>query len=131
MISEHADAFLALLTADPNLTVFDGNVPDNTDPGYVVVWISVDNEESVSLADEQGKPNIRVTTHSVADTGTGARIIADRVRSAVHNKRLTIAGRNCWKVRHDYGIPPQPDQSTGRAVIDAVDVWTFASVTGS
>lgn len=131
MITEHATAILTLLRADTNLTVFDGAPPDLTPPPYVVAWISLDDEESVSLADEQGKTNLRATIHSVGASGEAARIVSDRVRSALHNIRLGIAGRNSWKIRHSYGIPPQPDESTGRLVVDVVDVYTFASVIGS
>lgn len=129
MIVEHASAVLALLQADPNLTVFDGAPPDLTEPPYVVVWVSVDGEESVDLADNQGRPDLRVTTHSVGATGQAARIVSDRVRAVLHGVRPTIAGRTAWKIRREFGIPPQPDESTGRLVVDAVDVWTFSSVT--
>ena len=131
MITEHANALLVWLQGDANLTVFDGAPPDLTPPPYVVVWISLDDEDSVSLADEQGKANIRATVHSVGATGNAARIVSDRVRARLHSVRFSIPGRNAWKIRHDYGIPPQPDESTGRLVVDAVDVYTFASVIGS
>lgn len=127
MIAEHAAAFLALLQADEHLTVFDGAPPDLTEAPYVVVWASLDSEDSLTLADEQGRANVRWTTHSVGASGQAARIVADRVRAAVHRQRLVIAGRQVWKVRHDFGIPPQPDESTGHLLVDAIDVWTAAS----
>ena len=128
MIAEHAAAVLQLLGADDNLTVYDGKVPDGATPPYVVVWISTDGDASVALADDQSRPNIRLTVPTFATTGTGARIVSDRVHAALAGKRPAIAGRAVWKVRHDYGIPPQPDESTGRLVVDVVDVYTFSSV---
>ena len=130
MITEHATAFLDWLRGDPNLTVFDGAPPDLTKPPYVVVWISLDDEDSISLADEQGKANLRATVHSVGSSGNAARIVSDRVRARLHGHRLVIANRNVWKVRHEFGIPPQRDESIGVLVVDAVDVYVFSSYLG-
>lgn len=128
MIVEHAAAVVALLVADSNLTVFDRPVPDLTVPPYVRPYISVDNEVSVSFADEQGQANFRITTHSVGASDAASWIVADRVRGCLHAVRPVVEGRSCWKIRHEFGIPPQPDESTGRLVLDVVDVWTFSSV---
>lgn len=130
MITEHAAAVLDLLRADLNLTVFDGAPPDKTDPPYVVVWVSVDGEDAHTLADVQDVARVRVTTHSVGGSGEAARIVSDRVRDALLGKRITVDGRAAWKIRRDYANPPQPDESTGRLVVDAVDVWTLATVAG-
>lgn len=125
---EHAAAVKALFEAEPNLTSFNGAPPDLTEPPYAVWWLSVDDEDSVALCGEEQKPNLRITTHSVASTAEGAGIVADHVRGALHGKRPAIAGRSCWRICHEFGLPPDLDESTGRPVIDQMDVWTFASV---
>lgn len=127
MINEHATAFLALLTADPELNVYDGAPPDETKPPYVVVWISVDSESDISISAEQGMANLRYTTHSIGASGLAARRIADRVRNAVLGQRMTIDGRRPFKIRHEYGVPPQWEESTGYEIVDVVDVWTCQS----
>lgn len=127
MIAQHAAAFLDLLRADPNLTVFDGAPPDLTSPPYVVVWVAVDSERSDRLTFESSLATVRFTTHSVATTGQGARIVADRVRQAVLDARLDVPGWQTWPVRHEYGLPPQLDESTGHPLISVIDGWTLAT----
>ena len=128
MIHEHATAFLALLAADVELTVFDGAPPDLSEPPYVVVWVSLDSESDVSISAEQGFADVRYTTHSVGSSGEAARRVADRVRAAVLGHRLTVADRRTFKIRHEYGVPPQWNESTGFQFVDVVDVWTGRSV---
>lgn len=127
MITEHAAAVLARLAADPNLTVFDGAPPDLTVPPYVVVWVSVDTEGTNRLSVVTDRTSLRVTTHSVATTGKGARIVSNRVRAALLDVTLAVGGWRPWPIRHELGLPPQLDESTGRPWISVVDGWTFTT----
>lgn len=127
MIPEHAAAVLALLQADPNLRVFDGSPPNLTAPPYVVAWVSLDSEGSDRLTVVTDRPAFRVTTHSVATTGAGARIISGRVRAALLDVTLTVTGWRPWPIRHELGLPPQLDESTGRPWISVIDGWTFTT----
>ena len=127
MIADHAAAVLALLQADPNLHVFDGAPPDLTTPPYVVAWVSLDSEGTDRMPAVTDRTALRVTTHSVATTGTGARIVSGRVRAALLDVTLTVTGWRTWPIRHELGIPPQLDESTGRPWISVIDGWTFTT----
>jgi hypothetical protein len=127
VIGEHATAVLALLNADPNLRVFDGAPPDLTAPPYVVAWVSLDSEGTDRLTVVTDRPALRVTTHSVATTGAGARIISGRVRAALLDVTLAVTGWRTWPIRHELGLPPQLDESTGKPWISVIDGWTFTT----
>lgn len=125
MIDEFATAVLARLRADTKLLrVYDGAPPDKTAAPYVVVWVSTDNEGSERLTVDTSHASLRVITHSVGDTAQGARIIASRVRDALLDVRMPVAGYRAHPLRHEYGLPPTADQSTGHWVLDAIDGWT-------
>lgn len=124
MLGAYATAVLALLEADANLNVYDGAVPDQTPAPYVVVYINTDSERSERLTSNTSAGRVRITTHSVADTAQGARIVADRVRSALLDVRPVVAGVSTHPIRHEFGIPPVRDESTGYLVMDVVDGWT-------
>lgn len=128
---------LNLLAADvgpPALVVFDGKVDGTPDVyrGYVLVYATVDwpiQAEGNSLDGEAGTPTVRWITHSVGATAAGARGVHQRVRSALLNKRLVVAGLDCGLIRMEPGAgPPQRDESTGVAVMDLIAAFrTFAT----
>lgn len=130
LIGPAAAAFIALLTADVELDVHDGAPPDLTPPPYVTVWCSLDGEQPMSLQYEPAQSGLRWTTHSVGASGMAARRVADRVRLAVLGKRLTVAGHAMFKITHEFGVPPQPNEQTGYQFVDVVDVWTADAVPG-
>lgn len=130
LIAPAAEAFLVLLRTDVELDVYDGNPPDLTDPPYVVVWSSIDREESITIQADGAQEGLRWTTHSIGVSGEAARAVADRVRMAVKNKRLTVAGYSMFKVTHEFGVPPQWSEAPGDRYVDVVDVWTADAVPG-
>jgi len=125
VLDDHASAVLALLEAAPNLTVYDGSVPQNTAGSYVVAYFSADTERSDRLTAQTTASLLRVTTHSVAPNPTAARRLADKVRTALLDVTPTVADWQSWPIRHDVGLPPQRDESTGKPVFDAIDAWTW------
>lgn len=131
MLPDVAAAVLDLLRADPDLTVYDGSPPDNTTPPYVVAWLSIDSERTSRMCAGTDLSALRVTTHSVATTGQGARIVASGVRAALLDITPTVAGWTCWPIRHEYGLPPQWDESTGSSWIAAIDGWTLTATPAS
>jgi hypothetical protein len=135
VIAEHAAALLALLDADnaaPALTWFDGKVPTGTDPKvtpYVVAYFdSADPEADFTAAPYQFE--MTATCHCVGGSAQAARMVADRVRTALLGVIPAVSGRACWPVVRESGTPPQRDESTGSLVMDQVDVYTLRSVPG-
>lgn len=127
MLDPYASAVLSLLRQDPFLNVIDGSAPDLTRPPYVVVYISADNERSDRLTQQSNVASLRIITHSVGASTTAARRVADKVRAALLDKTLSVSGWSSWPLRHEYGLPPVTDESTGLLVVDAVDGWTVAA----
>lgn len=125
MLDVHAPVLLSMVRSDPNLTVYDGGVPDLTEPPYVVPWISVDTEFTDRLTGETTGGIIRVTTHSVGHNASAARKVAAHVRTAYLDRAPVVAGWVSWPIRHETGLPPTRDESTGRLVIDVIDSWTY------
>jgi hypothetical protein len=133
-IQDHADAFLALLRADAELTVHDGAVPDDGDPPYALVYFYVETPDGLVAPDKVPLTfNSDVLecwgyVHCVGANAVRARAVSGRVRSALLNKTLVIAGRECFPIRWRQGQPPQRDETTGPLVMDQVDVYSFTSI---
>ena len=128
----HAQVAFGLLAANPNLTnVFDGAVPSPTpDPPYVLVYSRVAwprDGIGTSLAGMQVTITTTWTCHCVALNAAAARHVGMQVRASLLNARPVIAGRNCSPIKQDDSVDPTRDETTGRLVMDAVSVYSFAS----
>jgi hypothetical protein len=134
MFDAHAQAVVALFPV--GLTLLDGQVPDSTSLPYVLLryrFASPDATESPDKTDlsfDQAAVRLEVTAHSVATTARGARIVADRVRSALLNVTPAVTGRSAFPIRHVDGQDPRLDEETERVVFDQVDVYAFDTVPG-
>ena len=134
MIEEHAQAVLTLLSAAVTTPrkVFDGKVPDNTDPRatpYVLVYTDSNDPE----ADLRAQPwlfELTVTCHSVGGSALAARQVADMVRTGLLGVAPSVAGRVCWPIVREAGTPPQRDESTGFLIMDQIDQYILRSVPG-
>lgn len=137
---------LALLAADASLVVYPGGVPQPVPPAppipppYVVVYSIVEwafSDQGDSLDGLAGTPTVRWICHCVgggpdaspADAEQAARAVAQRVRTALLNKRLVIAGLNLGLIRQETGGGvPQPVYQTGDPVMDLIATYrTFAT----
>lgn len=134
MIDEHAAAVLALLNAvtSPALTVYDGKVPSGIDPAatpYVLLYFEPGR---LDVTFEGFTPDflLRARCHCVGGNAKAARMVADRVATALLDVTPTVAGRSCDRIRWEESLPPQRDESTGQTVMDQVDVYAFMSVPG-
>ncbi len=133
MINEHAAAMLALLDADndpPALVVLDGKVPTGTVAPYVLVYFDDTDPElpdSRPLTGASQRHVVRAICHSVGGNGQAARMVADRVRTALLDVVPTVTGRTCMPIRREDGQPPQRDEQAG-GVWDKVDVYRLESV---
>jgi hypothetical protein len=136
VIQAHADAFLARLRADSQLVTLDGATDKSSAPPYVLVYLTFwtpDGEiapDKVPLTFDTDVLEVRGYCHSVGANAMASRAVAQRVRAALLNQRLTIPGRDCFPIRWKDGNPAQRDESTGVLVIDQVDVYGFTSVPG-
>lgn len=134
MIQAHANAVLALLDADdapPALVVLDGAVPDNVSPPYVLVYFGDSSPEGAdghSLTGTSDRFVMRIVAHCVGGNQIAARAVAQRVRAALLDVTPTVAGRQCFPIRHEDGQPTQRDESTGVLVMDKVDVYRLESL---
>jgi hypothetical protein len=119
-----AGVALALLAADAGLTVLDGVVPDNSARPYVLVYTSLSrpSDDPDNAADGQTRVWVsRWICHCVGDTAAASRAVAQRVRTALLDVQPTVPGLSCGLIRMEGdSLPPDRDESTGVAVMDAV-----------
>lgn len=136
---------LALLTADASLVVYPGGVPNPVPPAppipppYVVVYSTVEWPfgDADALDGIAGTPTVRWICHNVgggpgatpATAEQAARAVGQRVRTALLNKRLVIAGLSLGLIRQETGGGvPQPVYQTGDPVMDLIATYrTFAT----
>lgn len=123
------NAGLALLAADtgpPALVVYDGVVgpSPNVNAGYVVVYSTTEwpgGAPGDALDGISGSPTVRWICHCVGSTAAASRAVRARVRTALLNRRVVIAGLDLGLIREEPGTgPPQRDETTGPPVMDTV-----------
>jgi hypothetical protein len=129
---DHAQAFLALLAANPSLLhVYDTLVASPTpDPPYVLTYITVSwprDGIGTSLTAQQVTVTATANIHCAGLTPAAARGVQMQVRSSLLNFRPVITGRNCSPIKQDDSQVPVKDETTGRPVYDAVSVFSFMS----
>lgn len=92
----HAAAVLSMLTG---VTVYDGTVPAAPSFPYVVLYISpiLAHENDLTMVSSRQEYDVHLTC--VGATAASARIMADRVASALLDKTPTVTGRQCWPLR--------------------------------
>lgn len=134
----HAVAILAALRAAPGLTVYPPAnlapggemVPAGAAPPYVVAYIQVSYALGPTIDLVSSRGVARVTCHSVGATDTAARVVAGKVRTALLDVVPVIEDRKCWPIRYDDGQPPRNDESTGRRVVDQIDIYRLETLPG-
>lgn len=130
----HAVAFLSLLRGVSGLRVFpdaDGVGPTATTAlPYVVAWVSVRYELGPAIDGRSSRGVAMATVHSVGANDTAARVTAGRVRAALLDVVPSMVDRRAYPIRHDDGQPARVDESTGRRVVDQVDVYRLESLPG-
>ena len=131
----HAEAILDLLravTGSPAaLVVHDGAVPQGLLPPYVVVYFAdADPVDSTSthLTHQARRHVTDAYVHCVGANGQAARTVGGRVRGALLGVTPTIAGRRCYPIRRTDGQPATRDETTGRVVMDKVDIYRLSSI---
>lgn len=125
----HAQVGLQLLRADTGLTVHDGSVPDNAQMPYVVIYTHIERMSGPANALDGASKTVTVRwyCHCVAENGIAARAVAMRVRAALLDQRPVIPGRSSDLIRQEQTLPPARDETTGRLVMDAVQVYRLTT----
>lgn len=133
MIREHAAAVIALLDAVADLTVYDGHVPSEPAFPYAVVYADNGTRSEVSIGFASDQLSMLVQVTSVGATADAARIIADKVSTALLDITPTITGRICAPIRLEDTRPAIEDRDvtipgTGSHPIYGVDVYRLMSL---
>lgn len=127
-----ANAGIDLLKADAGLTVYDGQIPDGTQPPYVRVYAHIewpDGAPGDSLDGLSRSPVVRWYCHCIGANDTAARAVAQRVRTQLLNQRPVIPGLNLGLIKQEFASVPTPDESTGPLVMDAIVVYKLSAAT--
>lgn len=103
----HTAAVIALLQAalPAAVTVHDGDVPDTPGQTYVAVYDDAGNLSATSLAAVTDYIAQTVQVTCVGTTPAQARMVLDAVRAALIDQRPTVAGRSCWRIAQQDGMP--------------------------
>lgn len=140
-IQDEADAFLALLSdapgGPPDLVVCDGDVENGVTAPYALVYFYIETPDGLAAPDavpltfDSDVIDAWAYVHCVGanpQAARASRAVAGRVRAAVLNQTLLVAGRSCFPIRWREGSPPQRNEETGETVFDQVDVYSWRSV---
>lgn len=139
MIQDHANAFLALLRADPQLVVYPEEEPDpdsqdvvpaDAQPPYCAVHIHMQRVIGDTLDMRSSRAVMRAYVHCVGGNDIAARAVAQRVAALVLDVRPVIVGRNTFPIRHDQSVPPRQNKTTGVLIVDQTEVYRLESVPG-
>lgn len=128
MIDAHIAAVRNLVDTVPNVTVYDGGVPNSPTYPYVVLY----GDQGAALANAYTEVStyrsFRVQTTTVAVNQPQARALAERVESALLDVRPAVTGRTCGPIRKEASQPVRRDDDVDPAVFYAVDIWLLTSV---
>ena len=133
-VQDLANAVLALLGEDTQLTTYDGAVPDSPAAQYALVYLYIETPDGLTVPGQLSLTlasttiNLRAYVHCVGGNAMSARAISGRVRAALLDVTPIVAGRSCSPIRWLEGQPPSRDEETGAVVFDQVDVYGFWSV---
>lgn len=135
-IQDHADAALALLTADPALTVFDGEVEDGAPDHYVLVYTfrlrpdGLAAPDRIPLTGASIAVDMRLYIHCVGATAMAARAMQGRVEALLLDVTPVVPNRTCNPIRLLDGMQGSRDDQTLLSVFDNVDVYGWSSQPG-
>lgn len=129
-----ANAVLALLQADGNLTTYDGAVPSNPtpDPPYAVIYYYFTrphDDPDLSLTFTSRVWVADFIVHAIGGNAIAARAVAERVRTNLLDVVPVVAGLTCGPIRMENSEPPTRDETTGPPYFDAVTAYRMRATT--
>lgn len=129
----HKEAFLDQIRLDAELAecTWEGVVlPDangNRPERYVSVFFPSPTHTPTRYTGEATRESYTVTTHSVGLDPNQAQDVSDRLTRQLLGRRLAVAGRDCSRIEHPTGLPPEIDKDPNPPLFYIVDEWTFWS----
>jgi hypothetical protein len=122
----HADAVRALIGVAVRL--YEGGAPDDAALPYAVLYMGTgpaSRSRLVTVSDRR-EQSFQVT--SVGLDGAGARSVAERVRTAVLDKRPAVTGRKASPVWQDFAEPLRVDRDVTPHRLYVVDGYSFTTI---
>jgi len=129
MIRAHRNAVLGLLTGIPDLTVYDGVVPNLPALPYGVLWASAPLRWSDRMCGDQMNAREQFQTTAVGYTAVQVGWVQEKIHAALVGVRPVVAGRACERIQNDR--PPGQmdiDYDVDPPILTAIDLWLFVSV---
>lgn len=115
--------------ATGGVTVYaQGKVPPSPALPYVVVSGSTPRPGDYSHAALSSSRAWRMVTLYVGNSEDSALMLAEKVEVALLDKRLTVTGLNCSRMKREAGRPVAPDPDV-ESLVSGADTWTFATST--
>lgn len=136
-LQDHAEAVLALLYDQPDLTVYPAEaggpelVPRGAQPPYVSVHIDADRPLGGRLTMRSTRMRVRIYCHCVGANDMAARAVDDLVAAALLDVRPVIAGRTVYPIRSEVGRDPRADDSTGATVVTITSTYRLETDPGT
>jgi hypothetical protein len=122
----HADAIKALIGTSVRL--FEGNRPEDSPLPAAVLFVDTGTGERTTLTHRSDRRNVAFQITSVGLDPEGVRSVAERVRTAVLDRRPVVPGRTTWMVIHDDSTLMRLDRDVTPHVFFLVDLYSFSSV---
>ncbi|WP_326565078.1 hypothetical protein VSH64_24870 [Amycolatopsis rhabdoformis] len=130
--AHHAAIFGLLQGGSPTFTVYDGQVPNEPEYPYAVLYMDTGIDEATKLCGDPDTATFRFQVTSVGLTAMAALVVVDESRIRVLGVRPVIAGRAPVRIRKETTIPIREDRdvtdtATNRHPMFGVDTYVFES----
>lgn len=126
-VRDHASAVLSLLDADPDLVVYDGEVPDSPAGRYAVVYASTPMDRGPRLSAHMSHRIVTVSVLQFGSSPNECRWVAEKVQARLRRVRPVISGRTCTPLQLVAAGQVNPDDSIEPPGWAVTDVWQFSS----
>jgi hypothetical protein len=123
----HAAAVLALLDADPDLIVYDGEIPDAATGRYAVVYVTTPLDRGPRLSAHMSHRLLTVAVMCVGDSPNECRWVAEKAQGRLRRVRPAVSGATCTPLQLVTAGQVAPDDSIEPPAWTATDVWQFSS----
>ncbi len=127
MIRDHVAAVVALVDADPNVTVYDGQVPNEPTLPYVVIRTDTGRRERSALPATSDRLTLRIWATSVGLNRTSAQVVSERVTAALLDVRPTVTSRSCFPITSVNSQPAREDDVV-KPLVFALDEFELVSI---
>lgn len=126
-VRDHAKAVFDLLDANPNLVVYDGEIPSAATGRYAVFYASTPLDRSPRLSAHMSHRVVTVSVMAVGDSPNECRWVAEKVQARLRRVRPVIAGCTCTPLQLVAAGQVNPDDSIEPPAWTSTDVWQFSS----